>query len=96
MVYEVRCQYCGKPYRKFRAQGKFCSDSCRVGNARLPARLVEKANIAIDYIAQMRELTEKYPQLYEILDIQLERVQAKVALERLTLPQIRQVAQKAK
>lgn len=84
----VKCAYCGKEYRRFRRDGKFCSDTCRVQNARLPARLKEKADKAIDYIAQMRELAEKYPHLLPQLDGLLLDVQQKATLEWMKLSQI--------
>jgi len=81
MVDTVHCLHCGKPYRRFRSTGKFCSDSCRVQHAGLPALMKAKADKAMDLMAQMRELAEKYPELVPVLDIQISRVHEKSTME---------------
>lgn len=82
-MHPKKCTYCKKGFMASRSDAKFCKDACRVGMNKLPKRMKEKADIAIDYIAQMRELAENYPELTQQMDEQLARVQEKVALLRL-------------
>lgn len=88
MVDEAVCQFCGKKYRRFRSDGKFCSDSHRVQFGQLPAKLKAKADRAIDLIAQMRELVEQYPHLLAQCDTELLNVQQKATTEWVRLSQL--------
>lgn len=74
-----KCAYCGSTFTASRSDARFCKDACRVGMNTLPERMKTKADHAIDYLAQMRELAEKFPQLSPALDEQLARVAAKLA-----------------
>lgn len=81
MVASGKCLYCGGDYRKLRSDGKFCKDSCRVQYNDLPKLMKAKAEKAMDLMAQMRELAEKYPHLVAELDTQMSRVHQKSTLE---------------
>jgi len=69
-----KCDYCFKSFTAFTEHTRFCSNACRVSYHNLPKRLAEKADKAIDYVAQMQELAEKYPHLIPLLSDELHRV----------------------
>jgi len=82
------CKYCGSSYQARRSNSLFCSTSCRVQYGKINATQCEKAAKAAIYIQELLNSLRRFPETVDNVDELLTVLQEKVAMARLTLPQL--------